>query len=135
LFPDPTARAVHDNVSSLSEPARLYRTGIVSNFYGDPATACDDLGIRSFFQAIVDSQAVGWTKPDPRILRHALDELGVKPAEETFVGDSLSRDMAGARSVGMAHIWLVPAAAADPRPCCRAARVIRSLRELGGMLP
>ncbi|PYM79784.1 MAG: hypothetical protein DME13_24970 [Candidatus Rokuibacteriota bacterium] len=135
VFLDHTTRAVRDNVSSLSPLASRYRLGIVSNFYGNLATVCDDLGIRSLFQAIVDSQAVGWKKPDPRIFRHALDELGVKPAEATFVGDSLSRDMAGARSVGMAHIWLVPAAAADPRPCCRGDRVIRSLRELGEMLP
>ena len=134
-FLEQTTHAVRDNVAPLSELARRHRLGIVSNFYGNLATVCDELGIRSLFQAIVDSQAVGWKKPDPRIFRHALDELGVKPAEATFVGDSLSRDMAGARSVGMAHIWLVPAAASDPRPCCHGDRVIRSLRELGGILP
>jgi putative hydrolase of the HAD superfamily len=134
-FLEHTTSSVRDNVASLSELARRYRLGIVSNFYGNLATVCDDLGIRSLFQAIVDSQAVGWKKPDPRIFRHALDELGVKPDDATFVGDSLSRDMAGARSIGMAHIWLVPEAASDPQPCCRGDRVIRSLRELHGMLP
>src|SRR5207245_5943751 len=73
-------------------------------------------------------------KPDPRIFRHALDGLGVESGDATFVGDSPSRDMAGARGVGMAHIWLVGEATWHPPPCCPGDRVIRSLGELRGLL-
>jgi putative hydrolase of the HAD superfamily len=131
-FLEDATRSVRGNVSLLSDLARRYPLGLVSNFYGNLSAVCDDLGIRSLFRVIVDSEAVGCTKPDPRIFRHALDALGVAAGDATFVGDSPSRDMAGARGVGMAHIWLV-GEASHPPPCCPGDRVIRSLGELRGL--
>jgi HAD superfamily hydrolase (TIGR01549 family) len=122
------------NTPLLRRIGRHYRLGIVSNFYGNLARVCDDAGIRSFFSVLVDSAEVGCTKPAPRIFQHALDALGVSAAKATFVGDSLPRDMAGARDVGMRHIWLVGADAPAASPCCRDDRQIRSLRELESIL-
>ena len=122
------------NTPLLRRIGRHYRLGIVSNFYGNLARVCDDAGIRSFFSVLVDSAEVGCTKPAPRIFQHALDALGVSAAKATFVGDSLPRDMAGARDVGMRHIWLVGADASAASPCCRDDRQIRSLRELESIL-
>jgi HAD superfamily hydrolase (TIGR01509 family) len=127
-------RTLDGNAPLLRELSRRYQLGIVSNFYGNLAQVCEDAGIRSLFGVLVDSAEVGFTKPAPRIFQHALDALGVSAARATFVGDSLPRDMAGARGVGMRHIWLVgdePSAAA---PCCRGDRQIRSLRELEAIL-
>jgi HAD superfamily hydrolase (TIGR01549 family) len=127
-------RKLDGNAPLLRELSRRYQLGIVSNFYGNLAQVCEDAGIRSLFGVLVDSAEVGFTKPAPRIFQHALDALGVSAARATFVGDSLPRDMAGARGVGMRHIWLVgdePSAAA---PCCRGDRQIRSLRELEAIL-
>jgi hypothetical protein len=42
--------------------------------------------------------------------------------------------MAGARAVGMRHIWVVGATAPDQDPCCRGDRVIHSLKDLEGLL-
>src|SRR5919109_2626991 len=117
-FVDDAIGYARDNISILSELARHYRLGIVSNFYGNLAPVCDDLRLRPLFGAIVDSAEVGWTKPDPRIFAHALRELGVEASEATFVGDSLARDMSGARGVGMKHIWLAAGTASDSRACC-----------------
>ena len=122
------------NVPLLSELARRYRLGIVSNFYGNLTRVCDDAGIRSLFGALVDSAEVGWTKPDPRIFQRALGTLGVSASAATFIGDSLPRDMAGARAVGMRHIWLAGAEPSADGPCCRGDRQIRSLRELEAIL-
>jgi putative hydrolase of the HAD superfamily len=122
------------NTPLLRGLSRRYRLGIVSNFYGNLAQVCDDAGIRSLFGVLVDSAEVGCTKPAPRIFQHALDALGVSAAESTFVGDSLPRDMAGARGVGMCHIWLVGAEPSGASPCCRDDRQIRSLRELEAIL-
>ena len=133
-FLDGSTRSVRDNAALLSELAGRYQLGIVSNFYGNLTAVCADLGIRSLFRVIVDSEQVGCRKPDPRIFRHALDELGVKSGDATFVGDSLARDMVGARGIGMAHIWLVGEAAVPAPPCCHGDRVIRSLGELREVL-
>ena len=122
------------NTPLLRDLGRRYRLGIVSNFYGNLAQVCEDAGIRSLFGVLVDSAEVGCTKPAPRIFQLALDALDVSAAKATFVGDSLARDMAGARGVGMRHIWLIGPEASAASPCCRGDRQIRSLRELEAIL-
>ncbi len=133
-FLDAALAGLADNTPLLARLARRYRLGIVSNFYGNLARVCDDAGIGPLFGVLVDSAEVGCAKPDPRIFRVALEALGVGPAASTFVGDSLPRDMAGARAVGMRHIWLVGATPPAAEPCCGGDRQIRSLRELEAIL-
>lgn len=133
-FGDDALLALSANVPLLAALSRRYRLGIVSNFYGNLAAVCEDAGIAPYFAALVDSTRVGATKPDPRIFRHALAALGTAPADALFVGDSLPRDMAGARGVGMRHVWLVEASAAPAAPCCPGDRVVHSLRALEELL-
>jgi putative hydrolase of the HAD superfamily len=133
-FLDASLECLANNTPLLERLARRYRLGIVSNFYGNLERVCADSGIRPFFDAIADSARVGCLKPDPRIFRHALEALGVAPESATFVGDSLPRDMVGARGVGMRHIWLAGEGAAGVGPCCRDDRVIHSLKDLEGLL-
>ena len=129
------ARAILDrNAPLLSRLGRRYRLGIVSNFYGNLVTVCHNVGIHEFLGAIVDSERVRCVKPNPRIFQSALDELALAPADAVFVGDSLPRDMAGARAIGMRHFWLVGEATASASPCCPDDRVLRSLGELEGLL-
>jgi FMN phosphatase YigB (HAD superfamily) len=133
-FVDEAIERVRGNRSLLSRLGRRYRLGIVSNFYGNLVTVCHNVKIRAFFSVIVDSQRVGCSKPDPRIFQSALDELGLTAADVVFVGDSLPRDMAGARAIGMRHVWLVGEATAPAAPCCPDDRVLHSLGELEGLL-
>ena len=134
-FLDDTLERLRANTPLLSRLSRRYRLGIVSNFYGNLATVCHNAGIHPFFSVIVDSARVGCSKPDPRIFQSALDELALAPADVVFVGDSLPRDMAGARAIGMRHIWLVGDMAPASAPCCPGDRVLRSLGELEELLP
>ena len=113
---------------------RRYRLGIVSNFYGNLATVCGETGLSPFLSVVVDSAQAGCSKPDPRIFRAALAALQTDPARAVFVGDSLPRDMAGARGVGMPHIWLRPEGAQGAEPCCPGDRVIRRLDALKELL-
>ena len=123
------------NAPILERLGRRYRLGVVSNFYGNLATVCDNAQVRRYFGVIVDSARVGLSKPDPRIFVTAVEALGIEPGRAVMVGDSLARDMAGARAAGMAHIWLTPVPERQGRPCCPGDRVIRSLRDLEGLLP
>jgi len=120
------------NIPILKRLARRYSLGIVSNFYGNLGAVCDDVGVRPFLGVIVDSTWVGCTKPDPLIFRRAIEGLQIAPERATFVGDSLPRDMAGARAVGMPHIWL--ARAASGTACCPGDRVIHTLNDLEAAL-
>lgn len=131
-------RFVEDALGRLRHNRRLlgalgerYRLGVVSNFYGNLATVCEDAGIRRFFTVVVDSGETGYVKPDPRIFYQAVEGLAIDSSGAVFVGDSLPRDMAGARAVGMPHIWLTPR---GETPCCPEDGVIRSLSELAELL-
>jgi FMN phosphatase YigB (HAD superfamily) len=131
-FTEDTLGRLRARAPLLAGLARRYRLGIVSNFYGNLERVCADAGLTPYFGAIVDSACVGAEKPDPRIFDAALTALGVPPRQALFVGDSLPRDMAGARGVGMAHAWLAPAPAT--RACCPGDPVIHALDELEALL-
>jgi len=130
-------RQVEEALAQLSRSAALlsrlserYRLGIVSNFYGNLRAVCEEVGLAPSIGAAIDSTVVGCKKPDARIFRAALDALGAEPAEAVFVGDSPSRDMAGARALGMRHVWLRPEGAPGNGLCCPGDVVIRRLAEL-----
>lgn len=133
-FLDDTLARLDANRAVLGRLRERYRLGVVSNFYGNLEAVCDDAGIRPLFDVIVDSARVGYTKPDARIFRCAVDALGLTFGQTMFVGDSPTRDMAGARAVGMAHVWLVEADGSARVPCCGDDRVIHTLKELEGLL-
>jgi HAD superfamily hydrolase (TIGR01509 family) len=111
----------------LRRLAERHRIGIVSNFYGNLDAVCAGTGLAPHLSVVVDSVVAGFEKPDPRIFRAALDALGASPEEAVFVGDSMPRDMEGARRLGMVHVWLAPG---RDRGCCPGDAVIERLERL-----
>jgi len=63
-------------------------------------------GLESFFRAIAVSGEHGIGKPKPEIFHRLLVELGVAPSEALMVGNSLERDIAGARNAGIRSVWI-----------------------------
>jgi putative hydrolase of the HAD superfamily len=59
-----------------------------------------EYGIAHFFDSVVTSSNFGWRKPDPRIFLETVRLLGLPPAECAYVGDTVSRDVSGARRAG-----------------------------------
>jgi putative hydrolase of the HAD superfamily len=127
-------RHLRRNQPLLARLSARYRLGLVSNFYGNLETVCHNTAIQSLFGVIVDSVRAGLSKPDPRIFMRALDGLGVPPADATFVGDSAARDMAGARALGMRHIWLIADPPPPGGPCCPGDAMIHSLEDVEALL-
>ena len=58
--------------------------------------------------AIIDSHVVGISKPEADIFRHALDPIGVEPANAVYVGDTIRYDVTGARAAGLHPIHMDP---------------------------
>jgi putative hydrolase of the HAD superfamily len=52
---------------------------------------------------MIESQAVGMRKPDPRIYQLACRELGVAPAETAFL-DDIGLNLKSARALGLRTI-------------------------------
>lgn len=82
------------------------RLGVVSNADGRIAEALDRAGLASLVDVIVDSTVVGVEKPHPAIFRHALEPLGLVPAEAWYLGDTVTYDAAGADAAGLLS-WIV----------------------------
>ncbi len=96
-FPD--ARSA---VGELSERVTL---GIVTN--GAPCLQREKLqasGLAEHFAVVVVSGDVGATKPDAAPFRAAVAALGAEHA--VMVGDSLEKDVIGARGAGLDAVWL-----------------------------
>ncbi len=116
------------------------RLGMISNA-GDDADVqalVDKAGIRSFFDVILTSAAMGIRKPNPRIFHTALHQMGVAPDRAAMVGDTLGADILGARNAGVTSIWItrraeVPANRAH-REIIQPDAAIDSLAELPGLL-
>ena len=130
-FFDDSSRHIAESAQLLSRLRPHYRTGVVSNFYGNLQAVLDESGLAPWIEVAVDSTQVGCKKPDPRIFRAALEALETTPERAIFVGDSLPRDMQGARAMGMRHVWIRPAeASGNGGPCCPEDKVIARFGDL-----
>lgn len=127
-------RHLERNRALLERLRPRYRLGIVSNFYGNLETVCHNVSVRQLLEIVVDSVRVGISKPDPRIFMKALDGLGVEPADAVFVGDSAARDMAGARALGIRHIWLTGEPVPPGGPCCPGDAIIQTFPDVEALL-
>lgn len=61
------------------------------------------------FDAFAISGEVGVSKPDARMFHHALQQLGIAPADYgrvIMVGNYLERDIKGANALGIVSVWL-----------------------------
>jgi HAD superfamily hydrolase (TIGR01509 family) len=123
----------------LRELSREFKLGVVSNFYGNLEVVLFEAGIREMIQAAIDSKHLGIFKPDQRIFLVALKALDLPYNRVAMVGDSLHKDCAPARSLGMHAIWLrghsdapgEPAQAREAAPIAH--HTITSLDELKGL--
>lgn len=76
--------------------------GVVSDI--DTAEAHEMLaafGVDDCFDSVTTSEAVGYTKPDPRMYETALDAWGGDPADAVMIGDRYEHDIAGAVDAGL----------------------------------
>ena len=83
-----------------------YKLVLVSNFYGNIETVLKDFGRYDYFSGIIESSVVGVRKPDPAIYRLGVEAIGLPAGEVLVVGDSFSKDVIPAKSVGCKVAWL-----------------------------
>ncbi len=110
--------------------------GVVSNFYGNLERILHDAGFTPLVAAIADSGRLALYKPDPGIYWAALATLAVPATDAIMVGDSLDKDCAPARALGMRTVWLrhQDAPPADDQARSHADFTIASLDELNDLL-
>lgn len=72
----------------------------------DLGARIDALGYGALFDAAISGATLDTAKPDPRLLRAAAEACGVQPGECLMIGDRIDTDLAPARRLGMATVWL-----------------------------
>lgn len=101
-------RLMPDARETLARLKGDFKIGLLTNGVPDiQREKITDSGLASFFDAIAVSGEHGIGKPRPEIFHILLDSLGVAAHAAVMVGNSLARDIAGARNAGIARtIWL-----------------------------
>ena len=93
----------------LEKLAGRYRLGVVSNniIPGDHhLRTLRRAGLMRHVGCALWSANFGRRKPDPAMIRHALDRLGVPARHAVFVGDKIRTDVLAARRAGVRSIHL-----------------------------
>lgn len=99
IFPE-----VHEALSALREEG--YRLAILSNWSWHLEQLCGALVVDRYFEEIVISSRVGYSKPHPGIFRYALERMRVPPDAAIHVGDNPIADVGGALGVGITPVLL-----------------------------
>ena len=115
-----TLRALHERGSPLIA---------VSNWDCSLCRWLEDAGLLELLDGVISSGASGVAKPDPAIFLRALWYAGAEPGDVLHVGDSLDKDVAGARA---AHIRPVLLCRDGERPA--GVESIATLAELPSLL-
>lgn len=93
----------------------------------------EHLGLLGYVDFMVSSEEAGVEKPERRLFELCAQKAGCSAGECVFVGDSLKKDILGARNAGMHPVWLCPDGN-EVRSVQEGAAVIRTLSELPALL-
>lgn len=82
--------------------SRGFRLGVISNITSRKLVPykLDEYNIAQKFQAVLTSVGFGWRKPNAQIFLETARQLGLPASECAYVGDTISRDVVGARRAG-----------------------------------
>jgi len=111
------------HAEALHQLSETHRLGVVSNIWSRSEIHLQEFekaGIRHLFDVIIFSSDYGRIKPSRYLFYRAMEAFEVSRSKMVFVGDSLDRDIAGAKSVGLSAIWIdtgmTKMRVNDPRP-------------------
>ncbi len=91
----------------------------------------DRFGLAELFDEILIEGELGFGKPDPRVYRRALADLGVEACEAWMVGDNHEWDVAAPQREGVFGIWVDrQGRGLPPGKGPRPDRIVRCLSEL-----
>lgn len=117
-----------------------YRLAVISNIISRSLVPIKlaEYGIAHFFDPILTSSNFGWRKPNERIFLECARLLGLSAAACAYVGDTISRDVSGARRAGYGLAIQIKSFLTDkadrPTDIVRPDAVIRDLREVAGVV-
>jgi putative hydrolase of the HAD superfamily len=118
-------------LSALRE--RDMRLVVASNWDCSLPEVLAQAGLAGLVDGVVSSAVVGAAKPEPALFEAALELAGSAPDRALHVGDSPSKDLAGAARAGIRAVF-VDRAGAGAEAAPAAVATIASLAELPGLI-
>lgn len=90
----------------LEALSQRYPMMLVSNFYGNVDSVLRDFDLRKYFKGVIESAVVGVRKPNPTLFRLGVDALEMDASNIVVIGDSLTKDIRPAESLGCKVLWI-----------------------------
>jgi FMN phosphatase YigB (HAD superfamily) len=100
-------------VNCLQRLGSSHQLGIVSNIWARKEPWLRhfvEIDVAHLWRTTVFSSDTRSIKPSPVLFERAIGELGLRPSDILFVGDSLKADILPAKTLGMGTAWVGPAA-------------------------
>jgi 2-haloacid dehalogenase len=94
-----------DSVSALAEFKKRFKLAVISNVDRDLFDRSARL-LQTRFDWVITSEEVGDYKPSKANFRYALRTIGVLPTQLLHVAQSLYHDVAPAKELGLATVWV-----------------------------
>jgi putative hydrolase of the HAD superfamily len=94
---------------ALQRLAGAHELRLISNIWAAKAPWIEELErarVSQLFARMVFSSDGRSIKPSPRLFSEAVRDLPCAPADVLMIGDSLRRDMYGAKRAGLATLWI-----------------------------
>ena len=86
---------------------KTYQLGVIANQSVGAQERMESYGLMRYFEFLINSAVVGFSKPDLRIFQLALEKANCQPHEAVMIGDRPDNDVYPAKRFGMRT---------DPRP-------------------
>ena len=93
----------------LRQLHQTHKLGIVSDIWSKSDLYLKEFeraGIYDLFEVIIFSSDYGSIKPSSYLFLKAIEAFEVDRSKIVFLGDSLRRDIAGAKAVGLSAVWI-----------------------------
>lgn len=98
-----------DTLTIIHRIKQQMKVGIITNGSVERQKAkISYTNLDRYFDTVIISEEVGWSKPDGRIFEIALKRLNVKPENTLFIGDDLVKDIDGCQQAHIKGIWFNP---------------------------
>ncbi|MBJ8106405.1 MULTISPECIES: HAD-IA family hydrolase [Bacillus cereus group] len=106
----PKCFSINQNTINFLNSIKMHiKVGIITNGSTQRQTAkIINTNLNNYFDTIIISEEVGFSKPDKRIFELALNKLNMQPEDVLFVGDDLEKDIAGCQNANIKGIWFNP---------------------------
>jgi len=135
-------RTMRPEVPAVLEALRRrgFRLSVISNIISRRMVQVKlaEYGIAHYLDPVITSSNFRWRKPNERIFWEASRLMGLAPAECAYVGDTVSRDVHGARRAGSGLAIQIRSFLTDradkPSDAARPDAMIHNLMELVGVV-